>query len=602
MAEGADQALSQALINLRGRAQPLCQPVKVSTRVLVVGSGLIALTAARQLSRAGYQVLLLTPGKRLAPPEPLWGEAARESAWSLAEELKSDPSVELVRQGRLLSLLGSAGAFQALMQDGQGELLEREAGAVLVAQGPPLELNWPSPSPGDHPRVVSLEDLAGLVAAPQHLAKITGRKNPRVGLAVGLDRQAGPRELRCALETGRRLVAEHGAAVTLFTGNLKVASRGLEAMSQEVRGEGVLLVKLTDTVPKVTVGEETIGLQWRDEVLQREISQEFELLAVDQRPAPDRAYARLAEALRLGGVTSDGRLQPDRVNALPSASVRGGVYLVGDAAGARDLDPALDQAAEALWRVGRLLGSGEVPAPAGLVSVDRKRCALCLTCVRVCPHGAMDRAERRPFANPLACQACGTCAAECPMDAIQVLGCEDDRYRRQVQAAVTRVSSLNPQEPPLEMLVVACTNSAVPALGAARMAGGVWPEGVRLLEVPCAGKIDPEMVLGAFREGMDGVLVLTCHPHACYSLEGNTWAGYRLEHLRGLLDEAGLEAQRLMTAAGAAAMGREVLAQVEAGLAEVTRLGPSPLKIGARVRDLLAPFTRAVDEHYTLLS
>jgi coenzyme F420-reducing hydrogenase delta subunit/Pyruvate/2-oxoacid:ferredoxin oxidoreductase delta subunit len=421
-----------------------------------------------------------------------------------------------------------------------------------------------------------------------------------VALAVGLEREAGPRDLRCALETGQRLIGELGGTATLFTGNLKVAAPDLEAMSQGARNGGMLLVKFAEGRPEISLGDSSLEVLWNDEVLERQVTQEFDLLAIDQRPARDPAHRELARALRLGE-PKDGDLQPDRINTLPAYSPRGGLFLVGEAAGARDLEPALDQTADALWQVGRLLGRGEVSAPKGQVIVDRKRCALCLTCVRVCPHGAMDRTERRPFANPLVCQTCGTCAAECPMDAIQLLGFEDERYSRQVKAAVTPVSTLSPQDPPLEMLVLACSNSAGQALAAARLAGGPWPKGARLVRVPCAGKIDPAMVLDAFREGMDGVLVLTCHPHACYSLEGNTWAGFRIDYLRQLLSEAGMEPGRLLSESGAAAMGSQVLDQVNQALEAITRLGPSPLKMGARVRDIMAHFSVGMDENYTII-
>jgi coenzyme F420-reducing hydrogenase delta subunit/Pyruvate/2-oxoacid:ferredoxin oxidoreductase delta subunit len=294
-------------------------------------------------------------------------------------------------------------------------------------------------------------------------------------------------------------------------------------------------------------------------------------------------------------------LQPTQVNALPAFTGRGGVLVAGPAQGSRDLLTTLDQVQEALWQVRRLLGKGQTQVQGGIVKVDRKVCALCLTCVRVCPQGAMGRVERRPVANPLICTACGTCAAECPMNAIQLLNQEDQRNQAEIKAGLSTASALAQGGLKQELLVLACANSAGLALREVRAHGAAWPEEARLVQVPCAGKIDPEQVLLALREGFDAVLVLACHEQACYSLTGNTWASYRLDHLRSILAESGFPAERLMTASVAPNMGRQALELIEKSLELGRERGPSPLKIEARIRDLLSPYTMQMDRSYTIL-
>lgn len=597
---GAHFALCQALAALKERQEPESQVVEVSSRVLVLGAGLAALSAAVGLVRGGYEVLILTPDKRLTPPEPLLGPDAAQASSELAQEIKVHAKAQFLPRAELLGLNGSAGNFQALVRDQQEQLQVFAIGAVIMTQGPPQELNLGGWHVSQSPRLISLSELAALAAAPQHLAKLAGRPAPRVGLALGLAREADPLSLRLALRLGQELVSKLGAEATLFTKNLKVAAPDLELFSQTARTDGVGFIKFSRDSFLPQVFDDRVVVDFHEEILGRDLRQELDILAVDQRPAPDDAYGELVSRLGLE-VQPDGSLQPSSVNALPTLTERGGVLVVGPAQGSRDLLTTLDQVQEALWQVRRLLDRGQTPVQGGIVKVDRKACALCLTCLRVCPQGAMGRVERRPMANPLVCTACGTCAAECPMNAIQLLNQEDQRYQEEIKAGLSTASALAQAGLKQELLVLACANSAGLALREVRAHGAPWPEEARLVQVPCAGKIDPEQVLMALREGFDAVLVLACHEQACYSLTGNTWAGYRLDHLRTVLEEAGFPPERLMTASVAPNMGHQAMELIGKSLELSREMGPSPLKIEARVRDLLSPYTMNMDRSYTIL-
>jgi coenzyme F420-reducing hydrogenase delta subunit/Pyruvate/2-oxoacid:ferredoxin oxidoreductase delta subunit len=274
---------------------------------------------------------------------------------------------------------------------------------------------------------------------------------------------------------------------------------------------------------------------------------------------------------------------------------------VGPARGDSDLTAWRDEAAQAAWAIAGLLSQGEARAPANLVKVDRSRCALCLTCVRVCPRGAMSKRGRRPFSNPLVCTACGTCAAECPMDAIQLLGQEDDRYQAQIKAAVTPGWELD-RGPESELMVFLCAKSAGAALAAARLEGLPLPANARFVEVPCAGRLDPALVMEAFGQGFDGVLVIACHVDACYSLEGNAWAEMRVEHLQRLMKEAGFHhPRRLVMGRVQATQTHRLAALVTEAAQGLEELAGMRLRGRAQVQRILGRFTVETDESYTLL-
>jgi len=83
--------------------------------------------------------------------------------------------------------------------------------------------------------------------------------------------------------------------------------------------------------------------------------------------------------------------------------------------------------------------------------------------------------------------------------------------------------------------------------GGADLAGGLKldvPSGVRLVKVMCSGRVDPQMVLHAFRSGADGVLILGCHPGDCHYKAGNYYAARRAALLAPMLEQFGIEPER----------------------------------------------------------
>ncbi|HID42370.1 MAG TPA: hydrogenase iron-sulfur subunit [Archaeoglobaceae archaeon] len=79
---------------------------------------------------------------------------------------------------------------------------------------------------------------------------------------------------------------------------------------------------------------------------------------------------------------------------------------------------------------------------------------------------------------------------------------------------------------------------------AADRAGGLrkkYPESLRIVRVPCTGRVEPEFILRALEKGADGVLILGCHPGDCHYKEGNLTAFRRFILLRDVLQSVGIE-------------------------------------------------------------
>ena len=116
-----------------------------------------------------------------------------------------------------------------------------------------------------------------------------------------------------------------------------------------------------------------------------------------------------------------------------------------------------------------------------------------------------------------------------------------------------------------------CAYRAADLVGMAR--AQIVPN-LRPIRVMCSSRVDPELVLKAFQEGADGVLIVGCHLGECHYVDGNQRALRRVLILQAVLRHAGVAPERLEIAWASASEGN-LLAAAAVGMAErLRRLGP----------------------------
>ncbi|HAG10331.1 MAG TPA: hydrogenase iron-sulfur subunit [Desulfotomaculum sp.] len=86
-----------------------------------------------------------------------------------------------------------------------------------------------------------------------------------------------------------------------------------------------------------------------------------------------------------------------------------------------------------------------------------------------------------------------------------------------------------------------CTYAGADLAGISRMN---YPTTVRVIRVPCSGRVNPQFIIRALQQGADGVFVSGCHPGDCHYSSGNYHARRRLQVLKKLLEFVGLEPER----------------------------------------------------------
>ena len=105
-----------------------------------------------------------------------------------------------------------------------------------------------------------------------------------------------------------------------------------------------------------------------------------------------------------------------------------------------------------------------------------------------------------------------------------------------------------------------------------------YPPNLRIIRVPCSGRVDPLLVLKAFQDGADGVMVLGCHPGDCHYQQGNYFAQRRYALMHRLLEFTGLESGRLHVDWVSASEGKKFAEVVTQFTEQVRALGPVAIK------------------------
>ncbi len=105
-----------------------------------------------------------------------------------------------------------------------------------------------------------------------------------------------------------------------------------------------------------------------------------------------------------------------------------------------------------------------------------------------------------------------------------------------------------------------------------------YPPNIRAIRVMCSGRVDPIFVLEAFNDGADGVLIAGCHQGDCHYISGNYKTEARVALLRKVLEDFGIEPERLRLEWVSASEGDKFASIVGDMVQKLKKLGPNPVK------------------------
>ncbi|MCP4543761.1 MAG: hydrogenase iron-sulfur subunit [Chloroflexi bacterium] len=173
-------------------------------------------------------------------------------------------------------------------------------------------------------------------------------------------------------------------------------------------------------------------------------------------------------------------------------------------------------------------------SPLETVSVDEAICSGCSICAMVCPYEAPHLVEKEidgemdtvSEVDTNKCMGCGTCVAACPLGAISRPGMSNQEVVVQLEIEENGTPRL---------LVFVCDWCLRSADDVSLLES--YPKNVRVIHIPCSGRIDPQMALLALRSGIDGVLVCGCKPGECHYKRGTYVSACKITLLNRMFEQ-----------------------------------------------------------------
>ena len=106
-----------------------------------------------------------------------------------------------------------------------------------------------------------------------------------------------------------------------------------------------------------------------------------------------------------------------------------------------------------------------------------------------------------------------------------------------------------------------------------------YPSNIKVIQVPCSGRVDILHLLKAIEDGADGVYIAGCLEGECHFLTGNLKARRRVNYVKKVLEELGIEPGRVEMFNLSAGEGPRFVEIAKEMTERILELGPSPLNM-----------------------
>jgi len=420
------------------------QSINLKPEVLVIGGGVVGISVALALGRSGIHVSLLEKsgdlGGRARELRRFYNRPEEVQRWieEKTAETYGSKNITLFTRSELKRLDGHLGRFQARIQ-GPGETeTTLFPSAIVVASG--YDARQEATGIYSHRRVIPLSKMESLLfetKGPRLL--LDGKKAETVTFLLDRVNEDIKVDSINAVKQALSLQGAFDCQVAVLCRDVKVAADGMERLYRKAREKGVLFIKYEDP-PRLSIVDGRIQVDVKDPAaIQKKepwpvsILSDFVVVSEAFMPGPETEGLAGILKIHLG---ARGFLMEDNPQFLRVRSNRRGIFVAGACRFPQEISESLIEARAVAQEVIALLSKGAYAYDLAIAEVDPKKCAVCYTCPRLCPHSAITvekYAEKNVYitsgspaetkwsaakVDPAACYGCGICVAECPAKAI----------------------------------------------------------------------------------------------------------------------------------------------------------------------------------------
>ncbi len=477
----------------------------------------------------------------------------------MAQAVPSVYTIDMDACVKCYKCVEACGSLAAIDFSQQPEIVELDVGAIIVATG--FDVWDPTPIEeygfGVYDNVTTMMEIERLHCSSGptvgNFIRPSDRKTPK---SLALIQCVGSRDKRyheycsgfCCMYTIKNALLLKWLypemEITIFRIDVRTPGKGYEEFYERARTAGVHFIQgrpseiVEDPVTKnLIVHAEDVGLG-------RHVALEVEMVGLAPAAIPSAGSVDLGRILTVSN-DSNGFFLEAHPKLRPLDTPTEGIYLAGSASGPKDIPQSVAQGSGAASRASRVLNAGKWEIDPIVAYIWPDRClnahgGKCTACYDVCPYGAV---INKPGSGepsriiPAKCHGCGTCVAECPNNAITQHHFTDGQIIAQIHALLEE----DPEDKVLAFMCRWCSGMGADNAGTAHFE---YPPNTRAILVMCAGRVDTDFVLEAFRMGAGAVLVSGCHLQDCHYITGRLNADKRMARLPKQLARLGISPER----------------------------------------------------------
>ena len=564
--------------------------LEINPSALVIGGGIAGMSAAMSLGRQGFNVHLVEKEAelggmlrrlyKLQPTERDASEVLREAVTAV----KANKNIHLHMSTLVREVEGFIGNFDVkLKKKDSNELEQINVGTMIVATGAETFKPVGMYGYGEDENVVTQLELERLLKN----GELSEPKRVVMIQCVGAREKTGRTycsRICCMVALNNALLLKKlypNVEVSILFRDLQTYGE-YEDFYREARTNFINFIRYDqDRPPEVTSKPDgKLIVTVYDSYLSAEIEMGSDLVVLSTPLVQHEDGREISPVLKVP-LGDDGFFFEAHPKLRPVDFTSEGIYVCGTAHGPKDVTESITQACAAASRAAIPMALGRIKAGAVKAIVDKDICVNCDACVVSCIFNAIDA---EPFGLPSIieanCKGCGVCAAECPMGAMQLVHFTDEQIVAAIEALFKPkkfASSSESFEP-----IVLCFACQWCSYGAADLAGVSriqYPPNVRILRVPCSGRVDVLHIVKAFQNGADGVIVTGCHIGDCHYIDGNVKARDRVDVMKKSLGALGIDPERLEIGFASSSEGQKFATTMTNFVEKIRKLGPNPSRV-----------------------